>query len=70
MSRNTIERSLFKTITYRIVGTIATTVIGFFVTRDIISGIKIGTVDIVVKMAIYFLHERVWQTIDFGKKIS
>lgn len=68
MSTNTITRSLLKTITYRIIGTIATMAISYFVTGSLKFGMAIGGIDVASKLIIYFLHERAWQHIDYGKK--
>lgn len=68
MSTNTITRSLLKTITYRIIGTIATMAISYFVTGNLKFGMAIGGIDVASKLIIYFLHERAWQHIDYGKK--
>lgn len=68
MSKNTITRSLIKTITYRIIGTLTTTAISYAVTGDLKLGLFIGGIDVTSKMVIYFAHEIVWQNIEYGKK--
>lgn len=62
----TIKRHILKTITWRIVGTVDTVVIGWFITGNAWTGIKIGGVEVITKMTLYFLHERVWFRINFG----
>ena len=59
---------MLKTVTYRIIGTITTTVISYLVTGDLKFGLVIGSIDVTSKLVIYFLHERAWQRIDYGKK--
>jgi uncharacterized membrane protein len=54
------KRHLLKTITWRIVGTIDTMLLGWFVTGDIKLGLAIGGFEVITKMFLYFLHERVW----------
>ncbi len=62
------QRSLAKTITYRIVATIALIALVFIFTKDfVISGV-IGGFDLIAKLIIYFLHERVWDRVPWGKK--
>lgn len=63
-----IKRHLLKTITWRIVGTIDTILIGWFVSGDPLIGLTIGSFEIVTKMILYFIHERVWYKIHFGTK--
>ena len=54
------KRHLLKTITWRVVGTIDTMLLGWFVTGDIKLGLTIGGFEVITKMILYFLHERVW----------
>ena len=62
------KRHLLKTITWRIIGTIDTVVIGWVVSGDPLIGLTIGSFEIVTKMILYFIHERVWYKINFGTK--
>lgn len=64
----TVRRHLLKTITWRIIGTIDTMLIGWLVSGDPLVGLTIGSVEILTKMFLYFIHERVWYKIDFGTK--
>ena len=65
---NTVYRSVVKTITWRIVGTIDTIVISYFITGSFKMGVAIGSIEIISKMVLYFLHERFWQHVNFGKR--
>lgn len=62
----TVKRHFAKTITWRIVGTIDTIILGWFITGDPITGFKIGGLEVVTKMILYFLHERIWYKLNFG----
>lgn len=53
-------RSLIKGITWRIVGTIDTIIISFFLTGHLTMAIKIGVTEVITKVVLYYLHERVW----------
>jgi uncharacterized membrane protein len=61
-------RSIVKAISWRIVGTLDTIVISFFITGEITMALSIGMVEVVTKMLLYFFHERVWNAIKWGKK--
>jgi uncharacterized membrane protein len=61
-----VKRHLAKTITWRIIGTIDTMALGWFITGNPVTGMKIGGLEVVTKMFLYFLHERVWFKINFG----
>ncbi len=63
-----IKRHLLKTITWRIIGTIDTVAIGWVVSGDPLIGLTIGSFEIITKMILYFIHERVWYKINFGTK--
>jgi len=54
------KRHLLKTITWRIVGTIDTMVLGWFVTGSIELGLAIGGFEVFTKLILYYLHERFW----------
>jgi uncharacterized membrane protein len=64
----TVKRHLAKTITWRIVGTIDTMCVAWIVTGNPMTGLKIGGVEVMTKMVLYFLHERIWFKINFGLK--
>ena len=62
-----VKRHLLKTITWRIVGTIDTMILGWIVTGNLKFGLAIGGFEVITKMLLYFLHERVWyKHIKFG----
>jgi uncharacterized membrane protein len=62
-------RHILKTITWRIVGTIDTIVLSWIITGDFKLGLKIGGVEVITKMVLYYLHERVWyKYIKLGRK--
>lgn len=60
-------RSIAKSISWRIVGTIDTMVISWIVTGQINTALLIGGVEVVTKMVLYFFHERIWNSIKWGK---
>ncbi|PRX48038.1 DUF2061 domain-containing protein [Salegentibacter salegens] len=61
-------RSILKTVSWRIVGTIDTIVISWILTEEIETALAIGSVELVTKMILYFGHERLWNMISFGKE--
>jgi uncharacterized membrane protein len=60
------KRHLFKTITWRIVGTIDTILLGWIISGNPFIGFSIGVAEVLTKMLFYYLHERAWYKIDFG----
>jgi uncharacterized membrane protein len=57
---NAIARHLAKTISWRIIGTIDTMLLGWLITGNLKLGLAIGGTEVVTKMFLYFLHERAW----------
>ncbi|WP_282163161.1 DUF2061 domain-containing protein [Ulvibacterium marinum] len=49
-----------KTVTWRFVGTLDTIVVSWILTGNPYTGFKIGAVEVITKMALYYLHERIW----------
>lgn len=61
------RRSLFKAVSYRITGTITTILISLLVSGKVVTALSIGLLDVFIKLAVYYLHERAWNRISFGK---
>jgi uncharacterized membrane protein len=61
-------RSLAKTLSYRVWGSLGTTAICYAVTGKLGVSLGAGAADVVLKLALYFMHERVWSHIDFGRR--
>ena len=49
-----------KAVSWRIVGTLDTMLIGWFVTGDPLIGASIGAIEVVTKLGLYYFHERAW----------
>ncbi|AOW18495.1 hypothetical protein LPB03_13975 [Polaribacter vadi] len=60
-------RSIVKALSWRIVGTLDTLVVSYFVTGKIVLAASIATVDFLTKLVLYFFHERIWNKIKWGK---
>lgn len=61
-----VKRHLAKTLTWRIVGTVDTMVLGWLITGNPMTGIKIGGLEVITKMILYFMHERLWYKFNYG----
>lgn len=62
------KRHVAKTITWRIIGTIDTIIIGYFVSGNLYSGLQIGLTELLTKMILYYFHERIWFKIRIFKE--
>ena len=65
-TRESKFRSVLKSITWRVTATLTTVIIARVITGDIEAALKIGSIEVVLKMIIYYLHERVWQVVPRG----
>ena len=63
----TRSRSVAKAISWRILAAIITAVVALVMTHQLGFAAKIGAIDTSVKLLIYFLHERAWNKIGFGR---
>ncbi|WP_435261788.1 DUF2061 domain-containing protein [Tenacibaculum sp. nBUS_03] len=61
-------RSVVKSISWRVVGTIDTILISWVITGEVKTAFSIGAIELGTKMILYFFHERAWNNIKWGKK--
>jgi uncharacterized membrane protein len=61
-------RSLFKALSWRATATCATLIISFLITGSFAIAFKIGAAEILIKIALYYFHERAWLFFDLGAK--
>jgi uncharacterized membrane protein len=66
--RETHLRSLAKALSWRVTATLTTALIAFFITGNFITALTIGGIEFVLKFFIYYGHERLWETLSFGRK--
>ena len=60
-------RSFVKAISWRVTGTCDTILISFLITREVKMAISIGFVELFTKIALYYVHERIWNRLEFGR---
>lgn len=53
-------KSLMKSVSWRIVGTLDTMVISYFITGKLTIAVSIGSVEVLTKTILYYFHERLW----------
>jgi len=59
----TRARAVVKTISWRVIASITTMTIVYIFTGHILLSAGIGAVEVITKMILYYLHERVWYKI-------
>ena len=70
MKDSSHKRHIAKAITWRFIGTLDTMLLSWFITGDALVGMQIGLAEVLTKMLLYYLHERLWFKINVGKESS
>ncbi|HZW62698.1 MAG TPA: DUF2061 domain-containing protein [Flavobacteriaceae bacterium] len=60
MKDNSHKRHIAKAITWRAIGTLDTIVISWIISGNPFTGLKIGFAEMITKMGLYYVHERIW----------
>ncbi len=63
-------RSIIKALTWRVVATSTTMALAYLATRDMKVVMAIGAADVVIKLFFYYVHERVWGRLSWGRNIE
>ena len=66
MSKETLRRTIIKTIGWRIIGAVTTFTIAYFVDKNMDNAIKISILDSTVNLTFYFLYERAFAKLKWG----
>jgi adenylylsulfate kinase len=68
MFHETHTRSMAKALSWRVLGTAATSLLVFVFTRRLVLSLAVGGLEFVTKIGLFWFHERVWDRLRFGKK--
>jgi adenylylsulfate kinase len=61
-------RSVAKAMSYRALGTLGTMAVVYLYTGRLELTFAVGGLDVVCKIGLFFLHERLWSKVNWGKK--
>jgi uncharacterized membrane protein len=53
-------KSVLKSVSWRIVGTLDTIIISYFITGKVTIALSIGSIEVLTKTILYYFHERLW----------
>lgn len=67
MSYDSPVRSLAKAVSWRITGTIDTFIISWIITGYVLLATGIAFTEIMTKIVLFWLHERVWNQVKWGR---
>src|SRR6185503_17932004 len=60
-------RSFAKAVSWRVVGSMDTFILSFLVTGNAKWAVTIASAEAVTKITLYYLHERVWRLVRWGR---
>jgi adenylylsulfate kinase len=60
-------RSITKAVSWRIAATLTTMLSVFLFTGNLVVSTSVGLTELLSKIVIYYLHERAWNVINFGR---
>jgi len=62
------SRTVFKAISWRIIATMTTMILVYIFTKELFVSIGVGVFEVIAKITFYYIHERIWHKVDWGKK--
>ncbi len=62
------KRSILKALTWRVLATMVTIFVVYFLTKKVALALGAGFIDAAIKMVVYYGHERVWDRTRFGRR--
>ena len=65
--KETHLRSFLKGVTFRVIATLITMILVFIFTGDFVLTVGVGFFETISKLIVYYLHERVWDRIRWGR---
>jgi uncharacterized membrane protein len=67
---DTAARSLAKAISWRITGSIDTFIVSWIITGQPLLASGIAATEIITKIFLYWIHERIWNKINTGRTME
>jgi uncharacterized membrane protein len=62
-------RSVVKGMSWRVIATFVTTMVVWLLSGEVSMALLAGASDSLVKIGLYWGHERIWQTVTWGREI-
>jgi uncharacterized membrane protein len=67
---SSLSRSGAKAVTWRVIATTTTMSLVYFFTGELDLSLGVGFFDVLLKLAFYFLHERAWDRVWYGRDVK
>jgi uncharacterized membrane protein len=65
-----VPRSIAKLITWRVVITFSNGLAVYIATGSFLVSLQVVSIALVINSIVYFLHERAWNRLSWGKKVE
>lgn len=65
--RDSHSRSIVKALSWRVLATAITVSVVLIITGKIRLAAEIGLLDTLIKLGVYYLHERIWNRVPYGR---
>jgi len=62
------SRTVIKAISWRVIATLTTMIAVYIFTKEPLTSLGVGAVEVIAKITFYYLHERIWHKIPWGKE--
>jgi len=66
---SSMSRSWVKAVTWRVIATTTTMLLVYLFTGELEMMLGVGFFDVLTKLVIYFLHERAWDRVWYGRDV-
>lgn len=64
------KKSLLKTLIWRVIASLTTMSVVYLFTEEALLSLGIGAMDMLLKIVLYYLHERAWMRVKWGVQPS
>lgn len=61
------RRSVAKALSWRVIAMVITALVAWFLTGEFAIALEIGLLDTLIKVGVYYGHERAWLRVPYGK---
>jgi uncharacterized membrane protein len=61
------KRTLFKTLTWRLIAFLTTILVVYLYSGDAKESVTVGVIANLLKMGFYYMHERMWNRVHYGR---
>jgi len=62
------SRTVVKSISWRVIATLTTMTLVYLFTKEWVVSLGVGITEVIAKILFYYLHERTWEKISWGKR--